>query len=149
MYPSGPSLERRGCLYLTHHSNRKDHPTFSAMKIHFPYFVFAAACIAQLQWRCPFVIWNCRPTIRTWKFCGVRPFQFRHCFRNICPHRAVTVGFSLLLGAGLCYDWWGVLNELLLVNAGVSTEGWKEDAGEIGVRKGGDCEHGCISGCAS
>jgi hypothetical protein len=36
---------------------------------------------------------------------------------------------------------------MTLMNAGVSTEGWKEVAGEIGVRKGGDCEHDCILGC--
>lgn len=34
------------------------------------------------------------------------------------------------------------------MKSGVSTEGWKEDAGEIGVCKGGDCEHDCILGCA-
>jgi hypothetical protein len=65
------------------------------------------------------------------------------------PHRTVTVGVSLPLGTELRYGWWSVLNKLMtLMKSGVSTEGWKEDAGEIGVCKGGDCEHDCILGCA-
>jgi len=65
----------------------------------------------------------------------------------VCPHRTATVVCSLWLGAGLCYGRWSVLNKLMtLMNVGVSTGGWKEDAGEVGVCKGCGCEHECVLG---
>jgi hypothetical protein len=63
-YQCRPSLEGRKCLkVLPLHFNGRDNSTFSVVKSYLHSCILTTEYIALLEWRFPFVMLNCTPTI--------------------------------------------------------------------------------------